>query len=136
MPNLLGQEDEVVGEVGDHHHQDHVVDEHRVLTGRAAILENLIESDQLRLGNDGREQVLNVDVDDPTLHLLVVVIDDGLAPLGEHSYAIHPPVIEGHHLVAFAEFLEDIPPLFQLLLPSRIAGDKSTAGDADEPLLC
>ena len=95
----------------------------------------MIEPDQLRLDNVGREQVLHVDIEDPTLHLLVVVVDDGLAPLGEHSYARHPPVIEGHYLVAFAEFLEDIPPLFQLLLPSRIAGEKSTAGDADDPLL-
>ena len=136
MPNLLRQEDEVVEEVGDHHHQENVVDEHRVLTGRAAISENLIESDQLRLGNDGREQVHNVDVDNPTLHLLVVVVDDVLAPFVEDCYTRHPPVTEGHHLVSFAQFLEDVPPLFQLLLPSRIAGDKSTAGDADEPLLC
>ena len=129
MPNLLGQEEE---EVGDHHHQDQVVDEQRVLTGRAAISENL-ESDQLRLGNDGREQVHNVDVDNPTLHLLVV--DDVLAPFVEDCSIRHPPVNEGHHLVAFAQFLEDVPPLFQLLLPSRIAEDKSAAVDAENPLL-
>ena len=59
-----------------------------------------------------------------------------LAPFTEDCYTQRPPVTQGHHLVALAQLLEDVPPLFQLLLPSRIAGDKSTAGDADEPLLC
>ena len=73
---------------------------------------------------------------DAVHHLGLVDDLDNLAPFTEDSYTRHPPVTQGHHLVALTQLLEDVPPLFQLLLPSRIAGDKSTAGDADEPLLC
>ena len=58
-----------------------------------------------------------------------------LEPFTEDCYTRYVPVTQGHHLVALT-LVEHVPPLFQLLRPSGIARDKSTACDADEPLLC